>query len=377
MAAEPTPTKLPTELFDEKSFYTLGGASAGVLLSCWAINYVMPNLPSEVFRILALVFSEAIAFAIMVQSKNRKAIRWFLAFLNGLLIFANASGFNAMTASYSSKMNASDSAARKTSGLYFHFQKYHSDVRQEAGIFPLPGMINWWPDNKLIEQNAQLQKKNVELTVTNWKLQMIMEARPVSSGRNFLYNADSLSNLVKTLNIRLAEKQKQLYECAGLARSQGNTSRQLSDCLQQRNAKSDSLVSCMSGLNALKARSEKIKSMYESCDQEKNSLKAQLEDCTKRQLASRTRTAGCDKEINALNQKIAALNEQISSLNSRPACPSLTEHIKQACSSKLNMRFNAGPPRTPDEILLRQAFWKTFCAAFSDWNNSTKNNQIR
>lgn len=358
MAPEPSSAKLPSELFDEKSFYTLGGASAGVLLTCWAINFVLPDLPAEAFRVFALVLSELFAILIMTQSKNTKATRWLFAFLNGLLIFANASGFNAMTASYNNKMNSADTTGKKSSGYFFNLQDYTAESYQQASLFPLPRMINWWPDNRLIGQNEQLLKKNQELATTNQKLLTLVDTKPGGIENNHAIPADSLAYLVKTLRLQLTEKQKQLEECNSSAHEQGDASQQLIECIRMRNSGRDSLIACKAGFNRLKERMERMRNTNENCIKERDSYKTQLDEC--------------NNQANSLKEKTNALNNQIIKLSSANTNLSLTDHIKQACGQPTRRRFVQGYTPTDDDRLIQQGFWKTFCASFSAWNSPIK-----
>jgi TctA family transporter len=100
MTTEALTPKLPTELFDEKTFYTLGGATGAVFLSSWAISYFLFQLldcyPVKIIHLIVFLLSELVAVIIMLQKKDTKAIKYLFTFLNGLLIFVNVNGLNQM-----------------------------------------------------------------------------------------------------------------------------------------------------------------------------------------------------------------------------------------------------------------------------------------
>ncbi len=349
---------MPTELISEKTFYTLGGASAGVLLICWVVNYVAVDvswLNYKMYRLIGLVLSEGFAILIMLKKKEHTSMKWLFAILNGFLIFVNASGLNVMTSSYI--FNPKDSTKMGMTG-YFHFQKFHADDIQQAGIFPLPRMINWWPDEKLIEKNNELGKINEILVAKNRELQMIIDAPGAGAAdvkRNYITKIDSLNNVAQALGVRLAEKQNQLDEFTNKANTHGNDlQQQLSDCIRRRNSARDSLLSCLAALHERNDGDSKLSNALKTCNSEKQSLMKDRDDCN-RQKAS-------------LDKMVASLTERIKKSGTSPATLTLTDHIKQACNQKI-IRPGPNNRKTADDILKEQSFWKTFCASFNSWNN--------
>lgn len=355
MSEEQSKINLPTELINEKTFYTLGGASAGVLLVCWVINYVTVDvswLNYKSYRIIGLVLSEAFAIVIMLNKKEKKSMKWLFAVLNGFLIFVNASGLNVMTSSYI--FNPSDTA-RKGAYNDNHFHQIQVRTTQHAGIFTLPRMVSWWPDEQLIQENKELITRNDLLTDENKKLKTLVD---VTSGnqpaiQKMATENDSLQQELTNLKSQVEEKQKQLdVAISNMNTQDNNLKKQLTDCLQQRNSLKDSLQTCLTRYNSFNERYEKLRNTLEGCNKEKQSLKTQLTDCL--------------NQKDALTATINSLNEQIKNLNARTNTISLTEHIKQACNQRA-IRYRPGYVKTSDDYLKEQAFWKTFCNSFNSW----------
>src|SRR5215469_15214604 len=219
---------LPNQLIDEKTFYTLGGASAAVLLICWAINYIAVDaswLNYKSFRLIGFLLSEVFAVIILFSKQNRQAIQWLFAFLNGLLIFINASGLNVMTSSYI--FNPTDSSAKKNSAAIFRQKSI-----EQASILPLPRMINWWPDEQLISTNQSLVQKNRVLDSSNVQLRAFIKNPSVTVGS---------SVEIERLKVQLAEKQAEIDRLTASTQTNNGLVQQLQDCEKRTRTLSDSL----------------------------------------------------------------------------------------------------------------------------------------
>lgn len=393
---------LPTELIDEKSFYTLGGASAAVLLVCWAINYIAVDvswLNYKVYRFIGFILSEVFAVIIVLQKKDRKTIKWLFAFLNGLLIFVNASGLNVMTSGYI--FNPKDSTNIDQTS-YFHFQQFRSDSYQQAGIFPLPRMVNWWPDEKLITQNAQLEEKNRQL---NTEIYQLMVIQRVEDGRQTI-TVPSQNDSLRLLITQLAGKQKQIDELTAGMRNDGDKlQRQLSECLLGRNALVDSLNIYIRKFSSCQQSYDNLMERYDMLQKEQNGyvdqirlLKAQIDDCTKERLVFQNDLKECNNQLrlvkrqlavceknkapsqenaDALNNRINELMQKIKELESQSSLneATLVELFRQICA-KNNMPIRldlAVPNRLPDDNLLKNedfykaVNWAAFCKNFNSW----------
>lgn len=95
--------KIPNELYTQKSLYTLGGASVGVVLITGVSLYIFDFSP----RWLGLAFAMLLAFVGLFQSNNSTGARtpitvamFFVALFNGALIFVSATGINTIHHSY-------------------------------------------------------------------------------------------------------------------------------------------------------------------------------------------------------------------------------------------------------------------------------------
>jgi len=357
--------KLPTELISEKTFYTLGGASAAVLLTCWAINYVAVDvswLSYKVYRLIGIILSEAFAVVIMFKTGKKSSMKWLFAFLNGLLIFVNASGLNIMTSSYI--FNPKDSITLKQSG-YFRFQKFHGDGYLQAGIFPLPRMINWWPDIKLIEQNQQLLQRTHVLDSVNNQLKVRLQNTDNAGIQAPYTPKDSLQALLSHLQSELSDKQKRIDQLTNSIQDKGDDlQKQLAECIKQGDRKNDSLLSCQSSHAILANDFRNLREDLKKCN-------GQLEQCNR------------DKGL--LNNTIADLRNTINELNRRPGNTAgkqttLTELLKQVCEKNSMLIYRlpgVSYTMTKDDSLRQQVFykkinWAEFCRSFNSWSNPNR-----
>ncbi len=307
------PGKLPSELINEKSFYTLGGASSAVVLICWVINYVfgdflLPN--SGTYRIVGLILSEFFAVIIVLQQKDRRMIKWLFAFLNGLLIFVNASGLNAMTAS-------TDSDSDKTKQIAYNYSpKYQSFSTQQAGIFSLPGMINWWPDEKLIAKNVLLTETNRNLNVENIRLKASLPATPEKKNDLLAIQNDSL----RWLKSQLAEKEKQVRELSAAARNNGdNLQKRLTACLEEKTAIADSLILYRNKFRSCEQQNHDLLQNSSLFRDEKNKLsdriqllQKQIRTCTGEKSATQDKLNNCTTQLDSLKKQLEVCKQKLS-----------------------------------------------------------------
>ncbi len=355
MADDKPAGSLPIELISEKTFYTLGGASAAVLLTCWAVNYVAVDVPwlnYKAYRLLGIILSEACAIVIMYKTRKKSSMKWLFAFLNGLLIFVNASGLNIMTSSYI--FNPKDSTAQRS----FLYRQQHPDAGsyQLAGIFPLPRMINWWPDEKLIKQNKELIEKNNILDSANYQLKNLLQSSGDGKAAMSLQQRDSLQSIINSLTEQLNDKQKQIDQL--ISSSQGSTNelqKQLAECIKSMDKKNGDLLSCQASNAKLTANNRELQAQLNNC----------INELTK-----------CNSEKGSLNSRINELNQRLVNAGNRQT--TLTELLRQVCEkNKVSVIPRISRIRntmTKDDSLRQQAFykkinWNAFCESFSAWYN--------
>lgn len=322
MADDRTAINLPTELISEKTFYTLGGASAGVWLTCWAINYVAVDvswLNYKTYRLIAILLSEALAIYIMYKTKKKESMKWLFAFLNGLLIFVNASGLNTMTASYI--FNPADTTTAKNGGDAY--RQFQNNGIMKAAIFPLPRMVSWWPDERLVEEYKEVKQENVTLAVENQELKNVMAAGDEGS-KLLLTKNDSLQLVINSMQTTIDDRQKQIDQLTETIKS-GNDdfSKRLAECMSERDNINNELRACQLSVNQLNA------------------------------------------SITNLRATNARLREQLKTCGSKDA--TLAMLLQQVCN-----RISLG--HRSDRILVQQDFykrmgWPGFCESFNSWNN--------
>lgn len=400
MTSETLSPKLPTEFFDEKTFYTFGGATAAVFLTSWVISYFLPEcFPVKIVHLIVLFLSEGIAFIIMSQKRKVKKIKYLFAFLNGLLIFVNVNGLNQMTFDHTCVKDSSDSVKHEAS--MSTLLKNQSLNIQKAGLIALPGMANWWPDEKLINQNFELEKEKARLTSENRQLRALMESKTGMDSRRLTNKVDSLSDLTNSLKRQLVDKQKQIDECNQKTKELERESQKFADCIHRINSKSDSLITCIAQNNKLEMTIKRLNLALEYCENERSSFSSQTDNLNRqvkdfRQTISSLNTQierfekdnntcnvqleRCVNQRNELNQRVNTLTARIETRNSGGISQSLTEHLIQTCrrdQGALNIE-SINNTMTLDERLMRQDFWITFCTHFNRWirmQNSDINNR--
>lgn len=321
MADDRTAINLPTELINEKTFYTLGGASAGVWLTCWAINYVAVDvswLNYKTYRLIAILLSEGLAIYIMYKTKKKESMKWLFAFLNGLLIFVNASGLNTMTASYI--FNPADTTSKNPGEAYRQFK---NDGMVKAAIFPLPRMVSWWPDEELVEEYEEVKKENVTLATENQQIKAVLAAGDQGS-QLLLSKNDSLQLVINSMQTTIDDRQKQIDQLTETIRNGSDDfSKRLAACIEER---------------------DKVNDMLRNSQLSVSQLNAAIAD------------------LRAANAK---LRQELRTCGSRDA--TLATLFQQVCN-RISLRHSN------DQSLMQQNFyrrmsWAGFCESFNSWNN--------
>ena len=353
MSEEKSTVSLPTELISEKTFYTLGGASAAVFLTCWAINYVAVDvkwLDYKAYRLIAIILSEALAIYIMYKNKKKESMRWLFAFLNGLLIFMNTSGLNSMTSSYFNPPADTTGSNKRDGG----FIQAPGSKQVNASLFPLPRMIDWWPDEELITQTIQLVEENRSLDSANQQMRSMLVGSEEERNKRLLHQQDSLGAIVNSLSSQLSEKQTQIDNL--ITSSQGSSDElknQLRLCIREKDQLIDTLAAC--------------KASNVSLTNTLHGLRTSLNTC-------QTDLSNCNRDKITLNKTITNLNRRLTDCIAQS--PTLTQLLQQVCNKNpwAAIRQTPGAPVSRDNLLKQRDFfkkvdWKTFCDAFNVWNN--------
>ncbi len=191
------------ELFDKKTFFTLGGTSLAVWLLCLVISNFDPQAkiftPTH-YRFIALTISFVLAILIVVKEKNKSKIEdWIIAFFNALLIFVNASGLNAI----SSKLTFENINTIEQ-------RKIDIGEVQKASLFNLQlntnffkNQVQWWVDDEYF-----LEKKKVEVENEILKKKIkFLEQKKYKNKENedFFTPKDSLKIIIKKLKDSILE----------------------------------------------------------------------------------------------------------------------------------------------------------------------------
>jgi chromosome segregation ATPase len=235
-----------------------------------------------------------------------------------------------MTSSYI--FNRADSTAK--TALKYQQQYPDAGSIQVAGIFPLPRMISWWPDEKLISQNQELVEKNKTLESEN--SQMVIQLKNSEDEKTGAWQRqkDSLQLVINSLSEQLTGKQKQIDDLISSAQGSTNELQQkLADCIKERDKKNDALISCQASNKNLTNNNQDLQSKLNNCNaelsacnSEKNSLSNQVTDLNKQLTGNKatlqstltdlqTRLNNCTADLSKCNSTNSALTSQINELN--------------------------------------------------------------
>lgn len=149
---------LQDEFITFKTLGTLAGAVATTWLVCNVLSSLLPAdyLTYHQWRFVAFSVSEALSLYLTFRNKTKGADKWVLGFLNGLLIFVNVSGLNAISTG-TKLFNGPDES---------RIQIKDSTSIKKANLLPNTKEQSWWPDIDLLnrikgqaETIKQLQKR--------------------------------------------------------------------------------------------------------------------------------------------------------------------------------------------------------------------------
>lgn len=167
------------QLFDTRTIGTLAGASLIVVVTTAVIKDVV-DPPPQLLKVISLIVAEVLAFLAASLVRPRTTLVFFLAFFNGLLIYATAAGLNTMN-------NATGGAKQ-----------------QQAALFPTVDTVAWWPPAEMAVLQAAARDASSS----------IAEAAPALSRA-----ASVLKEPTLPLRDRAGELQRQLANLADQRRA--------------------------------------------------------------------------------------------------------------------------------------------------------------
>jgi len=199
MASETNTAVVPSEFISDKTFKTLGQASGGVYLISIVISLLTSgSLGPAAYRNIGFVLSVLAACFILLKKNNRKSFKnWVFIFLNGVLIFVNVSGMNSITADFQKVKSEEKPKAEN--------QIMNTDLYTEAGLIPIPYVIDWWPNEQLLEENRELRRQIQVLDSINQKLRL--ESKGVMNEQDKIA-MDSIKKSNDSLQSLLANSEK-------------------------------------------------------------------------------------------------------------------------------------------------------------------------
>ncbi|AUP79964.1 hypothetical protein [Flavivirga eckloniae] len=157
---------IPDEFYKASNFFTLSGAAGAVWLFCLVLANLDPDaklFTPAYYRLIALGLSETIAIVMLMRVRRKKKFElWLFAFFNGLLIFINASGLNAI----SSKLSFENTSSIQSKIITNNTPQKASFV---SNFFKRE--ISWWIEDtyysdkrQVLEKNEFLNKKNKQFS---------------------------------------------------------------------------------------------------------------------------------------------------------------------------------------------------------------------
>lgn len=154
MAPQTSGGQTPHEFFTSKTFYTLAGTSAGL----WIFVAICSQLGvrQSLLRWLALAMALIIVFS---RKQAWKADQLLVTFFNGLLVYSNATGINAIS-----------------SGTAFSERKEASPT-VKASLLPFLKEKAWWEPIELVQRNETLQAEGAALEHTIAPPTTVLELR--------------------------------------------------------------------------------------------------------------------------------------------------------------------------------------------------------
>jgi hypothetical protein len=164
-----TTQQVQEKLYDRKSLFTLSGAAGAVWLLCLVIANLDQDhkmLSVTVYKFIALAMSMALAVYMVLRDKRKtRKENYLFAFFNGLLIFVNASGINAISS------NVAKLASEPSNDSAWVSEGFKTYEAQFLAISFFVNDVDWWPNAKQEQRIKELEEKlsrynTIEDTIT-------------------------------------------------------------------------------------------------------------------------------------------------------------------------------------------------------------------
>lgn len=271
--------QLQENLYDKKSLFTLSGSAGAV----WLLCLVMANLDQEhqmlsvsVYKFVALGLSMVLAVYMVLRDKRKtRKENYLFAFFNGLLIFVNASGINAIS---SNVAKLASEPSQDSAWVTTTTQSYEA---QFLAFSFFVNDVDWWPNAKkeaeINDLKAKLKAYEQELATQN----DIPQKQETIPQDNTAQNAN--------YEQQIAALKQELERCVTRAERQiGALTDQLEECKKSLEAIENTGVNpnrnqtnprLTQELENCKKSLEGITNSYNTVAEAYGSLKARLEEC--------------------------------------------------------------------------------------------------
>ena len=152
-----TTQQVQEKLYDRKSLFTLSGAAGAVWLLCLVIANLDQDhemLSVTVYKFIALAVSMALAIYMVLRDKRKtRKENYLFAFFNGLLIFVNASGINAISS------NVAKLASEPSNDSAWVSEGFKSYEAQFLAFSFFVNDVDWWPNTKQEQHIKDLERQ--------------------------------------------------------------------------------------------------------------------------------------------------------------------------------------------------------------------------
>lgn len=300
---------LPSEFISEKSLKTLSQASGAVYLVSIVLNFVTNcSLSPEFYRYSGLALSILAAVFILYPGKKSKSAKsWVFVFLNGILIFVNVSGMNSITADFK-KISNNDTVKSKT-------EFYSPPAKLQAGLLPIPYVVDWWPNQELIDENNNLKKQNQNQIDSIDALKRKLSAKDLTgSDTNVSKDAGKTEDLKKTadsLGAVLKNYNSSLKLIDSLKKVTSTQTKNLSDAAQSKNESDKTIENLRKSLSDCEKLLEKLR----KGDENYKKLQSDYDELQKRLKKAEEENKNCQKKLNELTSKNTNCDEYKSELS--------------------------------------------------------------
>ncbi len=302
---------LPDEFYTASTFFTLSGAAGAVWLLVAVIDYLDSNkiLTPNNYKFIVLGLCEFIAIVMILRINAKKKLEHFLlGFFNGLLIFVNASGLNAIT--------SSQAPTEKITTV----NQYDNTFIEESSASMLKissffkNQVNWWSDNdafienrkiKLENQSLKNKLKDYELNFMSIdSLKVIHRQRDLIESLKSDIKYNEASAISPTNNLRLLEAYDAIEDCEDRLNN-------LTNQIERLKEENGILLKKAERVDELEGEIIKLKSQIRKLQAEASTLKNRVKELQAKESTLKKTLRGLQIKEGILKNKVRILEREL------------------------------------------------------------------